>query len=178
MADALQLPEITETLTDKQEAWVSAYLGPARFNATEAARLAGYSDCEVSGWENKKKPAIRARVRAHLDALNLTAEEIIAELGALAMAPSTHFMQILQAEYTDESGRKHPAIIRQDLSAKVNALKTLAQIRGLLSSVDVNVKVETKTIIGISLEDVYGKPREESPPTGHVIGSLAAEVTR
>lgn len=53
-------------LSDKQHAFVAAYLGPARMNATEAASLAGYAGNRVTlasvGRENLEKPQIKAAI--------------------------------------------------------------------------------------------------------------------
>jgi phage terminase small subunit len=51
-------------LTEKQRRFVEAYAGPAKGNATEAARLAGYRGNDVTlaavGSENLRKPPIAA----------------------------------------------------------------------------------------------------------------------
>ena len=42
-------------LTAKQSAFIDAYLGEAKMNATQAARIAGYKHPEVQGAENLRK---------------------------------------------------------------------------------------------------------------------------
>jgi phage terminase small subunit len=145
-----------EKLTDRQEAFVTAYLTTARFNAAEAARQAGYaaSGARQEGCRLLADARIRGRIDEYLKATSLTAAEILAELTKVALAPTTHFMQVLQAEYTDEQGRKHPAIIRTDYGAKLKALELLGKYHGLFTEkVNVNVGA-TKTIIGIDLDRV------------------------
>ena len=55
-------------LTPKQRAFVDAYTGEARGNATEAARMAGYRGNDTTlgsvGAENLTKPAIRNAISA------------------------------------------------------------------------------------------------------------------
>lgn len=55
-------------LTPKQQAFVDAYTGAARGNATEAARMAGYKGNATTlaavGAENLRKPQIQAAIRA------------------------------------------------------------------------------------------------------------------
>jgi phage terminase small subunit len=53
-------------LSAKQEAFVAAYLGSARRNASEAARMAGYSDRTAGsqGHDLLKKPEIQAEIQA------------------------------------------------------------------------------------------------------------------
>lgn len=145
-----------DTLTDKQEAFITAYLTTAQFNAAEAARQAGYatSGARQEGCRLLADTRIRGKIDEYLQATSLSAAEILAELTKVALAPTTHFMQVLQAEYTDEHGRKHPAIIRADYNAKVKALEILAKARGMLTQqVDLTVR-ETKTIIGVSLDEI------------------------
>jgi phage terminase small subunit len=64
-------------LTEKQRAFVEAYMGEAEGNATEAARMAGYSgnDNTLStvGAENLRKPKIRAEIRDRVDSDPLVA---------------------------------------------------------------------------------------------------------
>lgn len=56
-------------LTDKQTAFVAAYLGDARFNGAEAARIAGYSQARQSASENLSNPDIRAEINKHLESI-------------------------------------------------------------------------------------------------------------
>lgn len=56
-------------LTAKQNAFVAAYIGSAKGNATEAARIAGYKGNDETlravGHENLTKPHIAAQIAAH-----------------------------------------------------------------------------------------------------------------
>jgi Terminase small subunit len=56
-------------LTTKQEAFIAAYLGEARFNATKAAIMAGYSEktAQPIGAENLSKPMIQSAIQAWRD---------------------------------------------------------------------------------------------------------------
>lgn len=78
------------SLTPKQSRFVEAYLGPARGNATEAARIAGYkgNDATLSavGAENLGKPLIAETVAERLatSLRTLGADDILAELSAIA----------------------------------------------------------------------------------------------
>ncbi|OGF05245.1 MAG: hypothetical protein A2W00_04670 [Candidatus Eisenbacteria bacterium RBG_16_71_46] len=67
-------------ISHRQKQWLAAYLGPARFNATEAARIAGYKDPEQAGYENKRKQEIRAAIERRLDATAMSAEEVLSRL--------------------------------------------------------------------------------------------------
>lgn len=66
MDDGLRDQRLT---TDKQEMFISFYLGEARFNATQAAKMAGYSEhsAQVIGSETLSKPHIRSRIDEYLN---------------------------------------------------------------------------------------------------------------
>lgn len=78
----------TRRLTGKQQAFVSAYLGGARFNATEAARMAGYAGSAASlaqiGYENLRKPEIAREVETAMSGLQMCAAEVLTELTSIA----------------------------------------------------------------------------------------------
>ena len=71
-------------LTLKEEAFVSQ-LPLCGWNATEAARAAGYQGNDVTlasvGYENLRKPQIATRVRARIEGLAATADEVLSLLG-------------------------------------------------------------------------------------------------
>lgn len=61
------------SLTKKQETFVSAYLGEAEGNATEACRIAGYQGDAVTlaavGYDNLRKPQIAEAIRTQLQTI-------------------------------------------------------------------------------------------------------------
>ena len=74
-------------LTDRQARFVDAYTSNvALFNATKACRLAGYSEksSRYSGYENVRRPHVRAaiaeRLEAAFDVNELTIEKVLADL--------------------------------------------------------------------------------------------------
>lgn len=73
-----------DSLTGKQRAFIDFYLGEAKFNATEAARLAGYegNDNTLStvGYENLRKPNIAAVILERLNEAAMSANEVLARL--------------------------------------------------------------------------------------------------
>ena len=80
-------------LTGKQAAFVHAYLGEARFNATVAAKLAGYRatskhSFESIGSENLTKPGIRRVIDDYFKLSRMSAEEVLIELTTLARGNS------------------------------------------------------------------------------------------
>ena len=75
----------TPRLTGKQRAFVDFYVGEADFNATQAARLAGYSDSsdhvlEQQGHENLRKPEIAKAIEQALAAREITRDYVLSGL--------------------------------------------------------------------------------------------------
>lgn len=69
MANGLTTTESPKPLTPRQHAFVSAYIGESRGNATDAAIRAGYSAKTAGsiGAENLTKPEIQAAIQAWRD---------------------------------------------------------------------------------------------------------------
>ena len=80
------MPRSRSPLTTKQKLFADFYVGEARFIATKAALLAGYSEASARtlGSENLKKPAIRAYIDQRLTELTLGASEVLARLTEIA----------------------------------------------------------------------------------------------
>lgn len=80
-------------LTGKQASFVDKYLGEARFNASLAAKLAGYKassreSFEVIGSENLTKPLIRKAIDDYFRMSRMTSDEVLNELSELARGSS------------------------------------------------------------------------------------------
>lgn len=73
-------------LTGKQKLFADMYVGEARFNATRAAILAGYSEktSRSQASENLTKPHIRSYIDARLRELTLGSNEVLARLTEIA----------------------------------------------------------------------------------------------
>lgn len=74
-------------LTGKQQIFVDSYLSNG-FNATEAARQAGYKGNDnalaVQGYENLRNPKIATIVQERLNESAMSANEVLARLSAIA----------------------------------------------------------------------------------------------
>lgn len=78
---------VAEKLTDKQQAFIDAYLSNG-FNGTRAAISAGYSEqsAHAIAWENLRKPEIKSVIEQHLADAGATRERIVSELVKVAFA--------------------------------------------------------------------------------------------
>jgi len=111
-------------LNNRQKAFISAYLGEARFNGAKAARLAGYSEksAREQASELLANPIIAAQVKAELDARAMTAAAVLAELADVGSAEWRDFLQIKTHPVTGEI-----VDVRMDLRSKVDALELLGK---------------------------------------------------
>jgi PBSX family phage terminase large subunit len=83
---------MADELTDKQRVFVEEYL--TCWNATEAAKRAGYSpDTAYSiGWENLRKPEIKALIDQRMKEKAMSADEVLARLSDQAGASMDDFL--------------------------------------------------------------------------------------
>lgn len=86
-------------LTDKEYRFANYYLGEARFNATEAAKLAGYSERTARQQGSRLlsnvyiEKYIQSRSAEILDRFGVTQERILKEFVALAFGNVTDYLQ-------------------------------------------------------------------------------------
>ncbi len=86
-------------LTDKEYRFANYYLGEARFNATEAAKLAGYSEHTARQQASRLltnvniEKYINSRTSAILEELGVTQERILKEYVQLAFGNATDFLK-------------------------------------------------------------------------------------
>ena len=82
-------------LTDKQRAFIEQYF-ICGFNATEAAKRAGYQGNQdvlsSVGWENLRKPEIKAEIERRMAEFHMSANEVLARLADHAAASLDDFL--------------------------------------------------------------------------------------
>lgn len=136
-------------LTPKQELWVSYYLGDARFNATVAARMAGYGTPDQGGYhkqigvKNLANEYVRARVQRGFAAIAMSCEEILARYSMMA------------ADVLPTS-RKRDARGETLTHDALEALNNLARIRSMFPTAlsgQQNININLGGIEGMSKED-------------------------
>lgn len=133
-------------LTTKQELFVSAYLGPANGNATEAARMAGYKTPHPEGFRLLRNPTIAARVKEHLNKYAGTADDVLSELARVGFAPVDEYVEVLSR---DKHG--NPVKVKMDLTNKVKALELLGKYHQVFverQQLDINIREHR--VIGIA----------------------------
>ncbi len=107
-------------LTRKQKVFVSEYL--KCFNASEAARKAGYSvrSAYAQGWENLRKPEIKALIEARLDEIHMSADEALKLTADIARGDIGEFMSVTSMGFTLDLEAAQKA-------GKTNLLKKVTQ---------------------------------------------------
>jgi len=86
-------------MNNKQKVFVNEYL--QSFNATDAAKKAGYSEKTAYsiGQENLKKPEIAAEIQRRLEALTMSADEVLVRLTEQARGSMEDFLEFQEVEY-------------------------------------------------------------------------------
>ena len=114
-------------LSPRERRFAEAYCGSARFNASEAARMAGFSEKTAGqkGYQLKNSSNVRARIDAYLDAHTLTEPELLRELTDVAMRELHEFVEITRYDKDGE-----PVAAKMDASAKMKALELIGKARG------------------------------------------------
>jgi len=79
-------------MTEKQQKFVDAYLGEARFNATRAAEIAGYSSPMQRGYDAKNDPEVAEEIRNRLASSTMSSNEVLARLSDHASGTLEHFV--------------------------------------------------------------------------------------
>jgi phage terminase small subunit len=101
-------------LTNKQRMFVEAYL--ECFNATEAARRAGYQGNDATlgavGYENLRKPQIAVKIRERLQESAMSADEVMQRLAEQARGDVGDFIAIDEKgdfviDWTAARGKTH-----------------------------------------------------------------------
>jgi hypothetical protein len=131
--------------TTKQKVFLEAYLGEARGNATEAARIAGYADPNNDGWRVKKVPEIAEAIQNRLDELRMSADEVQALITEVARGDVGDFLgdgkyARLDLDRAREQGKTRlikkltfsKGSLEFEIYDRMDALKTLAKMHGLL----------------------------------------------
>lgn len=137
-------------LTVKQRLFVEAYTGPARGNATEAARIAGYKGNDVTlavvGSENLRKPQVCDAIQKAAPKVEPVAdrEERMAWLSAIVRGEGEYATASLSdrmraaemlAKMTGDFIQRHE--IKGELSARVEVVPVLARIPDNARVIDV-----------------------------------------
>jgi hypothetical protein len=185
-------------LTPKQQLWLHYYLTEANLNATEAARLAGYSDegnaARVQGSRMLAHPAVGEAVREAVEARAMPPEEIVARLSDMARGSLDDFVDITECEgmvlnmakakrrgllHTFETIKYNKFGVEIKRYSALDALDKLARVHKLFGDQATTIDVKVLTIVLDALpaeyrEAVCAALGSEFQITGRQIGDPGA----
>jgi hypothetical protein len=114
-----------DELTYKQRLFVSAFIGEAKGNATEAARIAGYGRSAnalgVTGHDLLRKPKIQAAIEMRVSAVALSADEVLGRVAEQATADIGDYINI------DRAGNYTVNLKRAKKDDKLRGIRKLRQ---------------------------------------------------
>lgn len=132
-------------LTHRRLAFIDHYLGDANFNATEAARLAGYSDTstnslEVEGSRLLRDAKVQAEISQRLEARRITPDRVLSGVS-----------QAISGAHDDHSW-----------GAMVSALQLAAKLQGMLHD---GTTINNNLLLpeGLTLDEIRGLAYPQLP---------------
>ncbi len=138
-------------MNERQKRFVDFYIQTG--NASEAARMAGYSKNIANriGAENLSKPVIRAEINSRLGELKTQRTADTQEI-------LEHLTSVVRGELTEEvvtnSGKKITAKVNQ--RDRLKAAEMLLKVNGAFRE-QVDVKVDSSTLFVETLEKIWSK---------------------
>jgi phage terminase small subunit len=130
-------------MTNKQEIFTQAYLGVSRFNATDAARRAGYACPKEEGYRLKRRPDIAAVISERMADLCMEANEVLARL-------AEHARGSLQPFLREVNGELWPDLTTDEAQQHLHLLKKIKPKKRVGGSLD---DQWTETEIELELHD-------------------------
>lgn len=119
-------------LTHKQQLFVEAYLGVAKGNATEAARLAGYKGNDQTlasvGAENLRKPHITAMIGRRVEIEAMEADEVLKLLSDHARASLADFFTFADADTAERGRPSRPPLLDLAKAKRLGKLHLIKKI--------------------------------------------------
>ncbi len=105
------------TMTNKQEVFTEYYLGVSRFNATDAARRAGYACPKEEGYRLKRRPDIAAVLSERMADLCMGANEVLVRLAEHARGSLQPFLSEVNGELwpdlTTDEAKQHLHLLKK-----------------------------------------------------------------
>jgi phage terminase small subunit len=127
-----------ENLTGKQQAFIDFYFGEAKFNGTEAARLAGYSGNDsslaVTASQLLRNAKVAATIAVRFKAMHITADQVIAEISRVAQADWNEFLNVKTKDGQTVS-------VQMSLRDKLKALEMAGKNLGILADVVIQERI-------------------------------------
>jgi hypothetical protein len=146
-----------EDLPYKRRMFVEYYLNEAHFNATDAARMAGYTYPKVQGPRLLTMPPIRAAIDQKIDSLTITPEEVVQRLTDQARADMGDFITV------ERNGNFRLNLHKAKIAGKLHLIKRLRNSKDGPSIELYDAQVALKLIgthFGMFNHDLSGLPQK------------------
>jgi phage terminase small subunit len=134
----------SKVLTPKEKRFVEAYCGRARFNATKAAREAGYSPTNAGRYGSRlaRRPRVKRAIVKRLERMAITDAEIEARMAEFARGSVAPFLSVDSEGETVVSLSTRTAQRALHLVRKVKARKQIRKDRDGSEIVDRTIDLE------------------------------------
>jgi hypothetical protein len=154
-------------LTLKQELFISAYLGEAHGNATEAARIAGYKKPHPEGFHLLRNPTIAARVKAKVDTAAMKATEVLGLLTEHATGSMEYFIDLVK-------GQPVLNLVKAEQAGKLHLLKRFGYNK--FGQLEIELYDAQAAVVHLGKHHKLFTDRTEVDVTsgGHALPALAA----
>ena len=107
----------SDGLSDRQIIFCNLYV--KFWNATKAARMAGYKDPECSGYENRQKPAIQKYIQSKIAEKCMDRDEVLTRLADVARGAHADFWKFYDATLKEQELEEE--ILDGQLNGELNA---------------------------------------------------------
>lgn len=170
-----------DALSDGEKAFVTAYLGKARFNAMEAARQAGYSWPEKQAWRLRHRTDVAQVIEAELKRRAMSQGEILETLSQIARRPGAAWFKVssrgavtVNMKAAQEAGlldlaegfdyNKQGKLIVK-MPSRMEALSLLAKAQGMLKE---GAGGEGNQALALLRDMLFGEETPSEPIVGKV----------
>lgn len=175
-----------DALSDGEKAFVTAYLGKARFNAMEAARQAGYSWPEKQAWRLRHRTDVAQVIEAELKRRAMSQGEVLETLSQIARRPGAAWFKVssrgavtANMKAAQEAGlldlaegfdyNKQGKLIVK-MPSRMEALNLLAKAQGMLKE---GAGGEGNQALALLRDMLFGEELPSEPVVGKV-GELSS----
>jgi len=126
-------------LKGKRALFVDAYLGSAQFNASEAARIAGYANPANEGWRLRRNEDISEAISEALRELKLDEDAALALVQQDALRTDADILTLAAKAFTQAGIPAGASMVSALVSSRTTARTNLLKAHGILTD-RLNVK--------------------------------------
>lgn len=154
----------------KQQIFVDAYVGIARLNASEAARIAGYVVAKKEGYRLKNDPEIAAAIRERMEQMTLAAPEVLQVLSDHAKGTLAYFLSETEdketfIDLTSDVAKEHFHLLKKAKTKKRSGGKPEDRWEEIEIEIELHDPQSAAVHIGRHYK-LFTDVREQSGPNG------------